>query len=72
MHVCVPCIVYARILQFQYGFCLFVCFEHNSVYINPLQPIVPKVNLLLLDDKCNFWDHFEMAIFLLLHLLHAF
>ena len=31
---------------------------------NPLQHIVPKVDSVLCDDKCNFLNHFEMAIFL--------
>ena len=30
---------------------------------NPLKLIVRKVELLLHDDKCDFWDHFKMAIF---------
>ena len=42
-------------------------------YFNLLQAIVPNVDLPLRDDKCNFWNHFETAIFLslYLHLLHA-
>ena len=42
--------------------------------INPSQPIVPKVDLPLLDDKCMYdiWNHFETAIFLSLCLFHAF
>ena len=40
--------------------------------INPLQPIVPKVDLLLCDGKSDFRNHFETAIFLSLYLLHAF
>ena len=40
--------------------------------LNPLQLIVPQVDLPLRDDKCDFWNHFEMAIFLSLCLLHAF
>ena len=41
-------------------------------YFNLLQPIVPKVDLPLRDDKFDFWNHFETAIFLSLCLLHAF
>ena len=43
-------------------------------YFNILQAIVPNVDLPLRDDKCNFWNHFETAIFLslYLHVLHAF
>ena len=32
------------------------------LYFNPLVPIVPKVDLPLRTDKCDFWNHFKMLI----------
>ena len=49
-----------------------LCTCNGIQNINLLQPIVPNVDLPLHDDKCNFWNHFEMAIFLSLYLFQAF
>ena len=32
--------------------------------LNPLQPIVPKGDLTLHDDKYGFWNHFETDTFI--------
>ena len=42
--------------------CSYCTSNPDQMIINPLIPIVPKVDLPLRTDKCDFWNHFKTLI----------